>query len=175
MSPDMGPSLTWPQSPTVLLALVLEHATEYPLSFSLLIPTEIIPSLLPWAIGKTVKFTHSKCLQQHPALCWHFSCDSDTSLMFNLVFFFFLMSVFQSIFFCLFLGDRRLKWSFPTGCPTAPHFIHTLFHTSLAVQWYGTGQRDTVLFISTVSGSNTGAPPYSVLSNSIKRFKAKLL
>lgn len=26
MSPDLGPSLAWPQSPTVLLALVLEHA-----------------------------------------------------------------------------------------------------------------------------------------------------
>lgn len=88
MSPDLGPSLAWPQSPTVLLALVLEHATEHPLCFSLLIPTEITASLLPPAIGKTVKFAHTKCLQQRLALCCHFSWDSDTSLMFNLVFFF---------------------------------------------------------------------------------------
>lgn len=147
---------------------------EHPLCFSLLIPTEITASLLPPAIGKTVKFAHTKCLQQRLALCCHFSWDSDTSLMFNLVFFFFLMSVFPGIFFCLFLGDRHVKWSFPTGCPTTPHFIHPLPHTSLAVQWYGTGQSDPVLFISAVSGSNTGAPPCSVLSNLIERFKAKL-
>lgn len=125
MSPDMGPSLTWPQSPTVLLALVLEHATEYPLSFSLLIPTEIIPSLLPWAIGKTVKFTHSKCLQQHPALCWHFSCDSDTSLMFNLGFFFLFNECFPKHIFLSVPGRQAFKvvisYRMPNRTPLHPY------------------------------------------------------
>lgn len=129
MSPDLGPRLAWPQSPTVLLALVLEHATEYPLCFSLLIPTEITASLLPRATGKTVKFTHPKCLQQRPAFCWHFSCDSDTSLMFNLVFFFLFNECFPKNSFLSVPGKQACKvvisYRMSNRTPLHPHtFSH---------------------------------------------------
>lgn len=137
MSPYLGPSLAWPQSPTVLLALVLEHATEHPLCFSLLIPTEITASPFPPAIGKTVKFTHTKCLQQRPALCCHFSWDSDTSLIFNLVFYFLFNECFPRNIFLSIPGRQPCKavisYRMPNHTPLHPStFSHFPCHT---VKW----------------------------------------
>lgn len=151
MSTDMGPSLAWPRSPTAPESLVLENATEYPLCYCLLIPAaEVRVSLLHWAVGKMVQFTHTKYLQRCQTLCWHYSHDSNNSLIFYL--FFFLMSIFQSTVFYLFLGDKSVKWVIsyrkPNSTPTTSILLLTL---PLVIQWYGTGQRDTTRFISTVS------------------------
>lgn len=97
---------------------------EHPLCFSLLIPTEITASLLPPAIGKTVKFAHTKCLQQRLALCCHFSWDSDTSLMFNLVFFFLFNECFPRHIFLSVPGRQTCKvvisYRMPNHTPLHP-------------------------------------------------------
>lgn len=100
-----------------------------PLCYCLLIPAaEVGGSLLHWAVGKMVQFTRTKYLQRCRTLCWHYSHDSNNSLIFYL---FFSNEYFPKFIFLSVPGRQECKVGhFLQEAQLHPHYLYTPSHTS---------------------------------------------